>query len=958
MRALLNKSFSPAVLAILALTALILYTLWQQYSLVLPEAPQVVDGRVQVPADHKGPLVLKGYWHFYWQELLTPETLHDGYGQTWVPARWAEPESGIEALPGQGYATYVVNIQFTEPAQDLGLKLPHLYRAARVWVNGELFLEAGTPATRAREEKPRDRVMIKPLPEDMGSELQLVVQVSSFHHVDGGLYRSPIIDRWSALQQAERWRVFRGIFLLSSTLTLAIYLLVLWINTSAGREYLYLGVGLFWYSVRIFGTEKLIYYLFPEFSALWLMRAEYYGMFLCVPAYILFIQAIYPKDINYALVRTYWYIGVVASVVTTVVGAGWFSRMRDPFEALSVAYIIYFIVCLIAIVWRRRPWSGLVSFLGGVIVLLFVNEVLYYREVVKVHLTPWVYIFVALTSLVFLGQRINSLLANEAQQKALLQGAVADRTAELQQRLEELDEARRHALHLAQKRSEFMAVLSHEVRTPLAGMLGALRLLGRSKKTDRELLGYAMEAGTSLLSVVNESLDASRGTVSRKAQCEPVNLGHLLSSVAQLAKTTATEKQLRLNVDLQNLGSQPRMALCNSQAVRQIVTNLLHNAVKFTDSGEVSIKAYLKPTPGDVSPLSKQCPATLYIEVSDTGRGIAPSDLKIIFEEYVQVGNDLQLPDPAGRGTGLGLAITRRLVDELGGTIHAESTLGRGSCFSVELPVTLTLAATDDSPGNDSHITQEEPQPVPAMRVMVVEDDAVNKAIVVDLLEADEHYVSATDLPSKALQYLQGTPYQLCLFDIRLPEMSGIALLARARAIVPGNGPLFVALTANTSKSDIAHYRAAGFDYVIEKPVDKAHLRYVLARARLGKIQADTFFLYNDMSQHQQQNLLVDRLQWQGIVDDLGQERASTLLEDAYNSLREYLSQLEAALGDASLNEISHLAHKMKSASRSVGMLSVATIVHHIESDPSRAFSALDNLRNLIELSYQQLQQQ
>ncbi|UTF59435.1 ATP-binding protein [Gilvimarinus sp. DA14] len=957
MRALLNKTFSPTVLAILALTALILYTLWQQYSVVLPEAPEVVDGRVDVPADHQGPLVLKGYWRLYWHQLLTPEQLHNNYRETWVPARWSDPASGVNTPPGEGYATYAVDIYFAQPPHNLGFKLPHLYRAAKVWANGELLVSTGEPATSASAETSRDGIRIAPLPAGIGTHLQLVIQVSSFHHVDGGLYRSPIIDSWPALQQAEKWRVFRGLFLFSSTLTLAIYLLVLWNNASAGKEYLYLGLGLLWYSVRIFGTEKLIYYLFPDFSALWLMRAEYYGMFLCVPAYILFIQALYPKDINYTLVRTYWYVGVAASIVTSFVDSGWFSRLRDPFEALSVAYIVYFIACLIVIVWRRRAWSGLVSFLGGVIVLLFVNEVLYYREVVKVHLTPWVYVFVALTSLVFLGQRINSLLANEAQQKALLQQAVADRTRELQQRLEELDEARCHALNLAQKRSEFMAVLSHEIRTPLAGMLGALRLLGRSKKPDRELLGYAMEAGTSLLSVVNESLDASRGAVSRKTDGDPVNLGHLLSSVAQLAKTTAAEKNVGLDLDIQGLGSQPRMALCNSQALRQIVTNLLHNSVKFTDAGKVTLTASINESSDAASSSSTQQPATLCIAVSDTGRGISPADLDIIFEEYVQVGDDLSVPDSAGRGKGLGLAITKRLVDELNGTIYAESTLGQGSCFRVELPVTLTLAAdVTDAPGEQHEVIREEPVAVPAMRVLVVEDDTVNKAIVVELLEADKHYVSATELPSKALQLLQGTPYQLCLFDIRLPEMSGIALLARARTMVAGTGPLFVALTANTSESDIAHYRAAGFDYVIEKPVDKVHLRYVLARARLGKTQADAFFLHNDMRPQTEQQLLVDRRQWQNIVDDLGQASAGKLLDDAYHSLRESLAQLEQALEKGRLRDISHFAHKMKSASRSVGMLSVATIAHHLESDPSRALNALGNLGNLIELSYQQLQ--
>lgn len=945
MRELINRLFSPMVLAILALIALIVYTVWQQHAAQVTSAPEVSDGKVQVPAGHADKLALKGYWRFYWQELLAPEQLHGDYQLAWLPARWNQPLKGGEPLPGNGYATYVADTYFEEPPKGLGLRLPTLYRSAKLWANGEPLVSVGRPGTSLEEEVPRDEIKLVRLGDDIGHHLQLVVQVSSFHHVDGGIHHPIVIDRWEQLVSAEKWRVLRGIFLMSSTLTLAIYLLVMWGNAHAGREYLYLGLGLFWYSVRIFGTEKLIYYLFPDFSVLWLMRAEYYGMFLCIPAYMLFIQALYPRDIHYWVIRGFWYAGVAASVITTLVGTRWFSMLRDPFEALCVVYFVYFIGCLILIVWRRRPWSALVSFLGGVIALLFVNEVLYYREVVSVHLTPWVYVFVALTSIIFLGQRLNALLSIESEQKSYLQKAVDQRTQELQKRLEELDEARRHALELAQKRSEFMAVLSHEIRTPLSGMLGAMRLIGRSNTGDKQLIGHAIEAGESLLTVVNDSLDVSRRSSLGKSPGGRIHVERLFRSVTELMAITAAEKGLALELDLDSGAKGDVWIQSDPQKIRQIVTNLLHNAIKFTDLGEVDLKVSLSQWRSSIS-AEKGRHASLALEVTDTGIGIDEQDQTSVFEEYVQVGGG-----GGAAGAGLGLAITRTLVEEMGGSIELQSTPGIGSSFTVVLPV---VVVEPEAMGPDAVRAATPVEPVKGLRVLVVEDDQVNRTIVVQLLETDEHAVSATEHPLKALQYLQGYPYQLCLFDIRLPDMDGIELLERARALVGGRGPLFVALTANTSEGDVARYRAAGFDYVIEKPVDKAHLRFVLARALTGRVSSDIFFLHNDMATGPGQ-LLVDRRLWQNIVEDLGTEKARQLLSDAQDSLQQSLTELEVALGKGNLRDISECAHKIKSASKSVGMVSVATIAHHIESDPSRAFSALANLGNMVETSFEQL---
>lgn len=146
MRELTGKLFSPAVLAASVLLMLIAHTLMQFTEERRPLEPEVRAGQVYVPADHPSRIVLRGQWRFYWHQLLAPEQLHDNYQLAWLPARWHDPKHATGELPGNGYATYAVDIHFAQPQDHLGLRLPTLYRAAKVWANGKLLIAAGEPA--------------------------------------------------------------------------------------------------------------------------------------------------------------------------------------------------------------------------------------------------------------------------------------------------------------------------------------------------------------------------------------------------------------------------------------------------------------------------------------------------------------------------------------------------------------------------------------------------------------------------------------------------------------------------------------------------------------------------------------------------------------------------------------------------------------------------------------------
>lgn len=941
---LLSQAFSPIALAIVILFSLVLFTAYQQFFVQAPEFTEVVGGKLQLSSEPELPLLLNGEWQFYWQQLLTPSQLTGDYRLVPVPSRWRELSIDGESVDAPGYATYALDIHLDSPSAGLGLCIPLLYRSARLWVNGELLAEVGRPGTSAAEEIPRDEITLVRLPDGV-KQLQLVLQVSSFHHVDGGISHPLVLDDWDNLQQAERWRIVRGVSLMTSTLTLAIYLLIMWGYASAGREYLYLGLGLFWYAVRLFGKERLIFYLYPDFSVEWLLRCVYYGMYLCVPAYMLFIQSFFPRDINRRVLQVFWYVGIAAALVTTLTPSIIYTRMRDPYEPYALAMMAYFMVCLIRIVWLRRQWSGMVAFLGGVTTLIFINESLYLRGLVTVQLSPLAYILVALTSLLFLGQRMNLQLLSEAEQSTRLQQAVNEQTEQLQEKMQELDAARRHAVELAQQRSEFIAELSHEIRTPLAGMLGAIRLWGNGQNSidDAQLKNHALEAGESLLAVVNQSLDAA--SLERKHTLYPScqQPAHSFHAIANIMAITAGDKGLAFRY---SPCTAEDWVLADFQKLRQITANLLSNAIKFTVSGEVHLRIDCYPR--------GECPEglphydadyLLAITVTDTGPGIAPQEQSRIFDAYVQ------LSEGAGKetGAGLGLAITRQLVELHGGHILLNSAPQQGACFTVTLPVeACTPEMPQDLPCNQSETS---------MRVLVVEDDDINRTVVTELLQQLGHKVVATHSPERGLQQLQGCPFDVLLLDIRLPEMSGLTLLGHARALAASTqSPLYVALTANTGAEDLADYRQAGFDYVLEKPVDRQQLAYVLAHAGWPRPEDDTFLL-----RHQPQEvingelILIDWSLWQGIVHDLGEERACGLLQAAEASIDQSLQALAKAAKVADKAAVKHVAHKLKSAARSVGLLQVAGFADTIESDADTAAQLLKPMTISVSESLRQL---
>lgn len=473
---------------------------------------------------------------------------------------------------------------------------------------------------------------------------------------------------------------------------------------------------------------------------------------------------------------------------------------------------------------------------------------------------------------------------------------------------QDLTEARDQALKGERAKAEFLAVMSHEMRTPLNGLLGSVDILGATPLADsqREILEVIETSGQVLLHHVNSVLDISSAEASppRLAQT-PFVIEALVREVVANQSGLAAAGGSRIGL---TVVTEPAGRVTGDPArLRQILLNLVGNAVKFTRNGTITVEIEAEPAERGVRMVE--------FRVIDSGIGIAEGDQARVFDDFVTL--DSSYGRETG-GTGLGLGITRRLVRALGGEIGMESELGQGSVFWVRLPFGVEppgLVAPHDPPAADGNTLSGR------VAVLVIEDNAINRFVLRALLEEINHVVTEAVDGLEGVAEAEANPYDVILMDISMPRLDGVEAARRIRA---GTGKSrdarIIAVTAHALPEELDRFRTAGIDDHLIKPVTRG----TLARALSGRAP-EVFALPQEPDRPVQS--LIDESQLNDLFARLDRSTADDLMRRFIGEGDTIVPLLSAC---PPAPDFDRLAHRLAGSAATFGALRLAGMLGEI----------------------------
>lgn len=725
-------------------------------------------------------LALNGEWVFYWNKLIDPNAKPNNDGLIVdFPKKWNDLSINGKQLPSFGYGTYKLTLLLPKGKNAFRVDIPDVYCAYRLFLNGKKVAQTGRVATNAKDFVPHWQFNAFDIPAGTDSAV-LILQIANYVHSKGGIKKSLYIGEKNNMEMDRRYAEAIDLLLTGCLFMGGMFFIGLYLLGNRDKAILLFSLYSIVYCYRIIGVDNYILHtLLPNLDWQFTVRVEYISLYLSIGLFGLYTRYLYPLDVNKTIVNLLCLVCFLFGSTTLLLPPFYFTQLITPFLFVTIFCICYTLYIYIISYLNKRSGSGYAMLSSFAMMFVFAISILHYWNIIPQlqGLTFCAYItFFFLQSLI-LSYRVSYQLKKSREQAE--QGLVA--------------------------KSEFLSTMSHEIRTPLNSVIGMSHLLLKNnpRKDQIDQLDIMLFSANNLLAIVNDILDFNKIEAGKiQLDYTEIDINAIINNIIAGHQNDAIAKGIDLTFTIEDpitsriLGDPTRMF--------QVITNLVHNAIKFTNNGYVRlILSKISETEHDIS---------LKIQVKDSGIGISRDKQKIIFDRFTQA--DSSTSRSFG-GTGLGLAISKRILELQHSTLKVLSEEGKGATFYFVQK--FKKIAKDVKKNQDVPISAvQKPAQLRGMFILLVEDNDLNVMVAQSFLKSWGAAVDVAKDGKQALDILDVNKHQLILMDLHMPIMDGFEASKNIRE--QGITIPIIALTANNKKDVEQQVKNAGINDIIVKP--------------------------------------------------------------------------------------------------------------------------------------------
>ncbi|SET19153.1 Glycosyl hydrolases family 2, sugar binding domain [Natronincola peptidivorans] len=644
---------------------------------------------------------LQGHWKFYWEQLIEsddfPQDSTSSMQYIQVPATWNNYTVEDISLTGDGFATYKLRIATKHRNESLGLEIPKISTAYRLWVNNELLAASGNLGMTSDSSIPKFQPSMVFFDSKSG-DLELIIQVSNFHHQHGGILKNFRLGLADQMKLRENWHLAFDVFVFGSLFVVGIYHLIFYFYRRKEKSNLFFGSFCIMIGIRtLFIGTMFVFQLFPHLNWEMALKIEYLTFYLGTPLFILYLKSILFQEISMKAIHLSIASSLIFSLLVLFNPVKIYAQYNIIYQFFAFLIIFYLIYALVLAYLRKREGAvaiglAVIFFVGTVINdILYESSLIYFsKSFVTTSLSSVGFLVFVFSQSIILSRkfthafsRIEEMTANLQQLNESLEDKVLERTIALESSNRKLEEAYQDLSEMEQSRTNLLTNISHDLRSPMASVLGYINAIldGIVEQPEQQIryLHRIKERIHGLNHLTQELFDLTQLESRKlKLKTQVMSIELLMQKVHEKYNLDIQRAGICFHLispDMNSSFPHPLSVEVDVDRMDRAFSNIIYNAIKhIPEGGTITMSYYLN---------NRDIPSEVIIKIADNGSGIPAEDLPYVFDRFFTGSKSRS----SSGGSGLGLSITKEIVEYHNGRIWATSKPGEETAFYLSLPL-------------------------------------------------------------------------------------------------------------------------------------------------------------------------------------------------------------------------------------------------------------------------------